>query len=51
MYEIPPLLLMYMIGHNEGMCIKRKMFAVGAPANADYMNPLFVHLSFNQKIN
>ena len=24
-----------MIGHNEGMCIKGKMFAVEAPANAD----------------
>ena len=37
--------------HEDGMCMKRKMFAVGAPANADYINPLFVHLSFNQKIN
>ena len=25
-----------MIGHNKGMCIKGKMFAVGAPANADH---------------
>ena len=22
--------------HEDGMCMKRKMFAVGAPANADY---------------